>query len=154
MNPDIVINTCFVVFLITLIMGFKLKIIKTPTDTFLSCVGILSSFILLLSNTNDFIDVGHFLYNIVYLMGITLFSYNKYLLLFNVIMLITIIISLEYYDFCILKDKQNGEGYFTELSDKLNLNWDYIFALLLLISFVKIFFVFSEGGMRTFTSLA
>jgi len=69
-------------------------------------------------------------------------------------MLITIIISLEYYDFCILKDKQNGEGYFTELSDKLNLNWDYIFALLLLISFVKIVFVFSEGGMRTFTSLA
>jgi hypothetical protein len=142
MNPDIVINTCFVVFLIALIMGFKLKIIKNSTDTFLSCVGILSSFILLLSKTNDFIDVGHMLYCAVYLIGVTFFSYNKYLLLFNVIMLITIIISIEYYGFCILKDKQNDEGYFTELSYTLNLNWDYIFALLLLISFVKLFLGF------------
>jgi len=49
-------------------------------------------------------------------------------------MLATIISSRSYYKGCVMSQIQKNKGYFTELNHSFNLNWSYIFPLLLAIS--------------------
>ena len=134
---DIIINTCFSFFIIIIIVFYRFNLIKNFTDKFFSFLAIISSIIVLFAKTNFLIDIGHFIYT-VYLCGVSFFSYNKYLLLFNVIMLFNIISTRYYYDYCILNDKQNNQGFFTDVSGYLDINWDYVFPILFFVSFVKL----------------
>ena len=134
---DVIINTCFSFFFIIMLVFFRFNIIKTFTDKFLGFLAIICSIIVLFAKTNFLLDIGHFIYTAPYLLGVTFFSYNKYLLLLNVVMLFNIIFSRYYYDECILNDKQNNTGFFTDISDYLNLNWDYVYLILFFVSLVR-----------------
>ena len=138
MDEDIVINICFSLFIIIIIVFYRFNLIKNFTDTFLSVIAIICSILLLFAKTIFFIDFGHFIYIILYLCGVTFFSYNKYLLSFNVIMLFNIIFTRYYYGYCILAEKQNNHGFFADITGYLNLNWDYGFAILFFVSLVKL----------------
>ncbi len=135
---DVIINTCFSFFFIIMVVFYRFNIIKNFTDKFLGFLVILCSSIVLFAKTNFLLDLGHFIYTIPYLCGVTFFSYNKYLLLLNVIMLFNIIFTRYYYDVCILNDKQNNKGFFTDISGYLNINWDYVYPILICVSFVKL----------------
>lgn len=139
---DYVINTAFSLF-IFLIAGFYYhNILKTNLDYFVSVVAIVSSIILLLSKSNQLLDIAHFLYCIVYLFLVTGFSYNTYLLGLNIVMLITILLSRYYYKSCILNKKQNDSGFFVNINDIVKKylvfwNWDFLFPILLIISSIR-----------------
>jgi hypothetical protein len=135
---DVIINTCFSFFFIIMVVFYRFNIIKNFTDKFLGFLAIICSSIVLFAKTNFLLDLGHFIYTIPYLCGVTFFSYNKYLLLLNVIMLFNIIFTRYYYDECILNDKQNNKGFFTDISGYLNINWDYVYPILICVSFVKL----------------
>jgi hypothetical protein len=135
---DVIINTCFSFFFVIMVVFYRSNIIKNFTDKFLGFLAILCSSIVLFAKTNFLLDLGHFIYTIPYLCGVTFFSYNKYLLLLNVIMLFNIIFTRYYYDECILNDKQNNKGFFTDISGYLNINWDYVYPILICVSFVKL----------------
>jgi hypothetical protein len=138
MDEDIVINTCFSVFIIIFIVFYRFNIIKNSTDKLFSYLAIICSIILLFAKTNYLIDFGHFIYIILYLCGVTFFSYNKYLLSFNVIMLFNIIFTRYYYGYCILEEKHNNQGFYASITGYLNINWDYGFPILFFVSLVKL----------------
>ena len=135
---NIIINTCFSFFIIIMVVFYRFNIIKNFTDKVLGFLAIICSSIVLFAKNNSLLDLSHFIYTVPSLLGVTFFSYNKYLLLLNVIMLFNIISTRYYYDSCILNEKQNNQGFFTDISGYLNINWDYVFPILFFVSLVKL----------------
>lgn len=142
LSENSVINITFLLLGLLMIYFNYMGFLKTKLDIYISYVGIITAIIILLSKNSTMLDIAHFLYCVVFLYSITFVSTNKYLLGLNIVMLISIVFSRYYYGVCILNKKQNGVGFFHDLSDFIAKhiplwNWDYIFNLLLLVSSVR-----------------
>tara|TARA_Y100001958_G_C21240319_1_gene567808 strand:- start:568 stop:1023 length:456 start_codon:yes stop_codon:yes gene_type:complete len=137
------ITIAFSFLIIIQVYFYMADILHTSLDYFVSILAILISLLLLLFDNNKLFDVAHFLYCVLYLFVVTLFSQNLYLLTLNAIMLVVIIASRVYYQNCILNIKQNNQGFFVNLNDTVKKyllfwDWDYIFPVLLFITTVKL----------------
>ena len=137
------ITIAFSFLIIIQVYFYTADILQTTLDYFVSILAILTSLLLLLFDNNKLLDLAHFLYCVLYLFVVTLFTHNVYLLTLNAVMLVVIIASRIYYQKCILNEKQNNHGFFTDLNDTVKnyikiWNWDYIFPVLLLITTIKI----------------
>ena len=142
LSENTVINITFSFLGLLMIYFNYMGSLKTKLDIYISYVGIIIAVIILLVKNTIMLDIAHFLYCVVFLYSITFVSTNKYLLGLNIVMLICIVFSRYYYGVCILNKKQNGVGFFHDLSDIIAKyipiwNWDYIFNLLLLVSAVR-----------------
>mgnify|MGYP006239068183 CR=1 FL=1 len=120
--------------------------LKTKLDFFLSLMAIMISILLLVSKNIIILDFVHFLYAFVYLFTVSFISKNIYLLRLNILMLLVIIFTRYYFSNCILNQKQNNTGFFTDLNDVISKyivfwDWHYLYPLLLLVSigrFIKL----------------
>tara|TARA_B100000886_G_scaffold43389_1_gene26600 strand:- start:3887 stop:4339 length:453 start_codon:yes stop_codon:yes gene_type:complete len=142
LSENTVINITFSFLGLLMIYFNYMGSLKTKLDIYISYVGIIIAVIILFVKNTIMLDIAHFLYCVVFLYSITFVSTNKYLLGLNIVMLISIVFSRYYYGVCILNKKQNGVGFFHDLSDIIAKyipiwNWDYIFNLLLLVSAVR-----------------
>ena len=141
-DQNSVINITVLVLGLSIIYFNYMGFVKTKLDIYISYIGIITGLIILLSKNSTMLDIGHFLYCVVFLFSITFLSTNTYLLGLNIVMVIFIIFTRYYYGVCILNEKQNGVGFFHDLSDIIRKhipiwNWEYIFNLLLLVSSVR-----------------
>ena len=142
LSENSVINISFLLLGLLMIYFNYMGFLKTKLDIYISYVGIITALIILLVKNTTMLDIAHFLYCVVFLYSVTFVSTNTYLLGLNIVMLICIVFSRYYYGVCILNKKQNGVGFFHDLSDIIAKhipiwNWDYIFNLLLLVSSVR-----------------
>ena len=81
----------------------------------------------------------HFLYTGVYLVIVSLFSNNLYLLGLNIVMLLLIVLSKLYYNECILNKIHNDKGFFNDINNYIKKviginDWNPIFFILFLVS--------------------
>lgn len=127
----------FSVFIIIHIILLQRGELPHTFDKILFILAIIISVITLGSKSNRLLDFSHFLYNVPYLMGVAFFSTNNCLLQFNIVMLSVILWSRNHYNHCILTEKHGQDGYFIRMSRFININWNYIFGFLLLISFYR-----------------
>ena len=137
MDGLVLMDIAFTLFIIIHLFFMNEKIVKTKIDKLLSLGGIILSFTILISLAYcniPLLDIGHFMYCGLYLPIASIFSRNKQILLLNIIMLSTIILSRYYYKGCLMSQVQKNKGYFTELNHSFKLNWWYIFPLLLAIT--------------------
>jgi len=137
MDGLVLMDIAFTLFIILHLFLMNEKIVKTRIDKLLSIGGIILSLIILISLAYcniPLLDIGHFMYCGLYLPIASIFSKNKQILLLNIVMLGTIISSRYYYKGCLMSQVQKNKGYFTELNHSFNLNWWYIFPLLLAIT--------------------
>ena len=137
MDGLVLMDIAFTLFIILHLFFINEKIVKNRIDKWLSLGGIILSLIILISLAYcniPLLDIGHFMYCGLYLPIASIFSKNKQILLLNIIMLSTIILSRYYYKGCLMSQVQKNKGYFTELNHSFNLNWWYIFPLLLAIT--------------------
>ena len=137
MDGLVLMDIAFTLFIILHLFFMNEKIVKTKIDKLLSLGGIILSFTILISLAYcniPLLDIGHFMYCGLYLHIASIFSRNKQILLLNIIMLSTIILSRYYYKGCLMSQVQKNKGYFTELNHSFKLNWWYIFPLLLAIT--------------------
>ncbi len=137
MDGLVLMDIAFTLFIILHLFFMNEKIVKTRIDKLLSLGGIILSFTILISLAYcniPLLDIGHFMYCGLYLPIASIFSRNKQILLLNIIMLSTIILSRYYYKGCLMSQVQKNKGYFTELNHSFKLNWWYIFPLLLAIT--------------------
>ena len=137
MDGLVLMDIAFTLFIILHLFFMNEKIVKTKIDKLLSLGGIILSFTILISLAHcniPLLDIGHFMYCGLYLPIASIFSRNKQILLLNIIMLSTIILSRYYYKGCLMSQVQKNKGYFTELNHSFKLNWWYIFPLLLAIT--------------------
>ena len=137
MDGLVLMDIAFTLFIILHLFFINEKIVKNRIDKWLSLGGIILSLIILISLAYcniPLLDIGHFMYCGLYLPIASIFSRNKQILLLNIIMLSTIILSRYYYKGCLMSQVQKNKGYFTELNHSFNLNWWYIFPLLLAIT--------------------
>lgn len=137
MDGLVLMDIAFTLFIILHLFFMNEKIVKTKFDKVLSLGGIILSFTILISLAYcniPLLDIGHFMYCGLYLPIASIFSRNKQILLLNIIMLSTIILSRYYYKGCLMSQVQKNKGYFTELNHSFKLNWWYIFPLLLAIT--------------------
>jgi hypothetical protein len=137
MDGLVLMDIAFTLFIILHLFLINEKIVKTRIDKLLSLGGIILSFTILISLAYcniPLLDIGHFMYCGLYLPIASIFSRNKQILLLNIIMLSTIILSRYYYKGCLMSQVQKNKGYFTELNHSFKLNWWYIFPLLLAIT--------------------
>ena len=142
LTENFVINITFFVLGLLMIYFNYAGILKTKFDIYISYAGMIISIIILLVKNNTMLDIAHFLYCVLFLYSITFISTNMHLLMLNIVMLINIIFSRYYYGRCILNKKQNGVGFFHDLSDLISKyipiwNWNYIFKFLLLVSAIR-----------------
>jgi len=131
-----IINISFTCFIIISILLYKFNILTTITDKILILIGVIASLLILISKKYILLDIAHFLYTLI-IVGISLLSYNKYLLIFNTIMIFNIYISRLIFKGCILNTKQNKCGIFFTINKKIGLNWYYIFYILFIISYIR-----------------
>jgi len=137
MDGLVLMDIVFTLIIILHLFFINEKIVKSRFDKLLSLGGIILSFTILISLAYcniPLLDIGHFMYCGLYLPIASIFSKNKQILLLNIIMLSTIILSRYYYNGCLISQVQKDKGYFTELNHSFNLNWWYIFPLLLAIT--------------------
>jgi len=137
MDGLVLMDIAFTLFIILHLFFINEKIVKTKIDKLLSLGGIILSFTILIALAYcniPLLDIGHFMYCGLYLPIASIFSKNKQILLLNIIMLCTIILSRYYYKGCLMSQVQKNKGYFTELNHSFNLNWWYLFPLLLAIT--------------------
>ena len=137
MDGLVLMDIAFTLFIILHLFFINEKIVKNRIDKWLSLGGIILSLIILISLAYcniPLLDIGHFMYCGLYLPIASIFSKNKQILLLNIIMLSTIILSRYYYKGCLMSQVQKNKGYFTELNHSFKLNWWYIFPLLLAIT--------------------
>ena len=137
MDGLVLMDIAFTLFIILHLFFINEKIVKNRIDKWLSLGGIILSLIILISLAYcniPLLDIGHFMYCGLYLPIASIFSKNKQILLLNITMLSTIILSRYYYKGCLMSQVQKNKGYFTELNHSFNLNWWYIFPLLLAIT--------------------
>ncbi len=138
-SHNLVINISFFVFLVIMIYLNYNNQLSSKLDLSISILAIIISIMLLLFKNTSILDTAHFLYCFVYLFSVSFISENQYLLVLNVIMLLAIIFSRYYYNGCLLNEKHNNTGYFSDLNAIVKKyfffwNWDYLFPLLLLVS--------------------
>jgi hypothetical protein len=144
MDGLVLMDIAFTLFIILHLFFMNEKIVKTRIDKFLSIGGIILSLIILISLAYcniPLLDIGHFMYCGLYLPIASIFSKNKQILLLNIVMLGTIISSRYYYKGCLMSQVQKNKGYFTELNHSFNLNWWYIFPLLLAITILNYWYM-------------
>ena len=137
MDGLVLMDIAFTLFIILHLFFINEKIVKNRIDKWLSLGGIILSLIILISLAYcniPLLDIGHFMYCGLYLPIASIFSRNKQILLLNIIMLSTIILSRYYYKGCLMSQVQKNKGYFTELNHSFKLNWWYIFPLLLAVT--------------------
>ena len=132
-------DIAFTLFIILHLFFMNEKIVKKLKLTkLLSLGGIILSFTILISLAYcniPLLDIGHFMYCGLYLPIASIFSRNKQILLLNIIMLSTIILSRYYYKGCLMSpNPKKIKDILTELNHSFKLNWWYIFPLLLAIT--------------------
>jgi len=137
MDKNILINITFSFLIIVLIIFYFYGITTDIYDQIASVVLIGVAVIILLSKNNSILDIAHFLYCAVCIPYIAIFSKNKHLLILNILMLVVIIFTRYYYKKCILNEKQNDEGFCTDLSHNLGLDWYLIFPVLLVTNVIR-----------------
>ena len=141
-SPRLAINVSFSVFILIMLIWWKLGIIKSYTDYSLALIAIVSSLINLFSKKNFLLDLAHFLYCGLYLISVIIFSNNKYFLLLNTLMLFCIIYSRYYYGKCSLNREESGS--FENLNHNLKLDWNVIFPILIILSAGKTVVLFEK----------
>lgn len=141
-SPRLAINVSFSVFILIMLIWWKLGIIKSYTDYSLALIAIISSLINLFSKKNFLLDLAHFLYCGLYLISVIIFSNNKYFLLLNTVMLFCIIYSRYYYGKCSLNREESGN--FENLNHNLKLDWNIIFPILIILSAGKTVVLFEK----------
>jgi hypothetical protein len=142
---NVVINTTFSFYMFYMIYLNYTGLLKTKLDYYISLIAIVISVMIIISKNIIILDIGHFLY-CVYLFIITFISKNIYLLGLNILMLLVILFTRYYFNTCILNEKQNSKGFFTELNHTISKyvvfwDWYYLYRLLLIISlgrFIKL----------------
>jgi hypothetical protein len=137
-NTDILINGLTILYLITISIIIHKKMLRKFEDYFLSFVLILAGIFMLFSKNKQILDLAHFLFCGIYLIGITLFSSNKYLLYLNSLMICVVIGTRYYYKCCLLNIRQGHTGTFVGLNKKLKLDWNVIFPILLILTLGKL----------------
>ena len=115
-SHNLVINISFFVFLVIMIYLNYNNQLSSKLDLSISILAIIISIMLLLFKNTSILDTAHFLYCFVYLFSVSFISENQYLLVLNVIMLLAIIFSRYYYNGCLLNEKHNNTGYFSDLN--------------------------------------
>ena len=138
MTDTLLINICFSAFVLIMLIFYQNNIIRNTFDMISAIIAIIVSIFILYFKNVQILDIGHMLYNIGYLIPVAIFSKNKLFLTLNVIMLCNIIFSRRYYGECILSKKQNNRGFFTELNASLDINWDYIYPTILIITIYRL----------------
>jgi hypothetical protein len=141
-NGQMFIDISFITLIIILVLFYIFNIIKTKSDYFFATIGLLLSLMILISNSSSIIDIAHFFLFLGYLIPIAIVSKNKNLLILNTFMTIAVLFSRQYHGECILNVRQKQEGYFSNLSGELELDWDMLLTVLFGIStyrLVKIF---------------
>jgi len=140
MDGENLIYACFGnLILINAFLKYE-KILKKPIDI---CLGYLATILSIAiiygtySCTIPVLDIGHFLYS-VYLILVAIFSNNITILTLNILMLIIIITSRKIYNGCLLSQFQKREGYFVNLNNNMNLDWNYIFPIILSVSLLRL----------------
>lgn len=141
-SENLVVNTTFTILIFYMIYLNYNSLLNTQVDFCMSLLAISFSVMLLLSKNNVVLDVAHFLYCFVYLFTVSFISESTYLLGLNIVMISVIIFTRYYFNGCLLNAKQNHEGYFTDLNDKVKKylvfwNWDYLFPLIGIVSLIR-----------------
>ena len=138
MTDTILINICFSSFIIIMIIFYQNNIIRNTFDMVSAIIAIIVSVFILCFKNIQILDIGHMLYNMGFLIPVAIFSKNKLFLTLNMIMLCNIIFSRKYYGECVLNKKQNYSGFFTKLNASLQINWDYIYPAILIITVYRL----------------
>ena len=133
-----VLQVGFTLIIIILLLIKKCNKVNTYIDSLFILIGLISSFIILFSTNNSLLDLAHFLYCGVYIIGVSLLSKNECMLFLNSLMIIYIITSRFYYKKCLLNEKQKNKGQFRDINKKLKLDWNIIYPCMFFISFLKI----------------
>ena len=142
-SSKLVLNFCFSLLILIMIIWWKLGIIKSYTDYSLGFIAIISSLINLFSKKNFLLDLAHFLYCGLYLVSVIIFSNNKYFLILNTTMLFFIIYSRYYYGRCSLNREKAGN--FENLNKNMKLDWNLIFPFLIILSAGKTVVLFENS---------
>ena len=140
MDSNIVLDVCFSFFIAFYVVMYYKGQLRRFLDKIFAILAIIISFIILFSKSNILTHIGHFLY-ITYLLVVTLFSKNTYILMLNIIMLATIPFTKLYYGECIIAKKSNNitllpaiEKMFIQLFNSIGL-----YEIMLLISLYKFY---------------
>tara|TARA_X000000368_G_scaffold387684_1_gene348628 strand:+ start:692 stop:1159 length:468 start_codon:yes stop_codon:yes gene_type:complete len=145
------IDISFIALIIILVLFYIFNIIKTKSDYFFATIGLLISLMILISNSTYIIDIAHFFLFLGYLIPIAIVSKNKNLLILNTFVTSLVLFSRQYHGECILNVRQKQEGYFSNLSGELDLDWDILLTILFGIStyrLVKLFGIFNESKIQ------
>ncbi len=140
MDSNIVLDVCFSFFIAFYVVMYYKGQLRRYLDKIFAILAIIISFIILFSKSNILTHIGHFLY-ITYLLVVTLFSKNTYILMLNIIMLAIIPFTKLYYGECIIAKKSNNitllpaiEKMFIQL-----FNSPGLYEIMLLISLYKFY---------------
>ena len=137
-NKKIILQVAFSLLTIVLLMIKEYKFTESYIDYFFILIGIIASLIILFSKNNNLLDIAHFLYCGVFVVGVSLCSKNECMLFLNSVMILNIILSRFYYKKCLLNEKQQYKGQFRDINKKMKLNWDIIFPSMFLLSYLNI----------------
>jgi len=141
-SHSLVINISFFVLLVIMFFLNYSNLLSDNLDFSVSILAILTTLMLLMSKNTVILDIAHFLYCFVYLFTVSFMSKNSYLLGLNIVMISVIIFTRHYFNGCLLNEKQNHEGYFSDLNDKIKKylvfwNWDYLFPIIGIVSLIR-----------------
>ena len=142
MNPNTILNICFSAFIIIMGIFYKLGFIKNSFDYYCAFIAVSTSIIILFSKSIKFLNFAHFMYLGLYFLPMALFSKNIYFLSLNLLMLFNIILSRQYFNRCILNDKQNYKGFFYSISSTVYsyVDWfPYYVSALFIVTLIRLY---------------
>jgi hypothetical protein len=133
-HGEYIIDFCYIFFIGLSIYFYYNGIYKTRLDYILGTLAIVVGLLVVFFRNKIDMIFAHIFYSI-YLILVSLFSNNYYLLGFNIIMLINIIVTRYLYDGCLLKKLRNKNSIDTV---NHNINGDYYYSTLLFISIYRL----------------
>ena len=131
---EYIIDFCYIIFIGLSIYLYYNGIYKTRLDNIFGTLAIVIGVLVVFFRNKLDLIFAHVFYSI-YLILVSIFSNNNYLLGFNVIMLINIIVTRYLYDGCLLKQMRNKNSVDTV---NHNINGDYYYSTLLFISIYRL----------------
>lgn len=140
-SGEYIVDFCYMFFIVLSIYFYYNGIYKTKLDYILGILAIIIGLLVVFFRKKINLIIAHVFYSI-YLVLVSLFSNNYYLLGLNVIMLINIILTRYFYDGCLLvkmreKISIDAVNYIVDIIFKY-VNGDYYYSTLLFISIYRL----------------
>jgi len=97
----------------------KSNTLRDTSDVYLIYMLLLSSILIISSQNSNLVDCAHLLF-MAYIYLVSIFSNNKYLLFMNVCILLVILLSRRYYNYCVINNKVSSIGPFEKFNKYIN----------------------------------